>query len=174
MESIATQLRMLGRLIHQKIDNVTFTVAKMKRSDQIKPLAFLFSNVKLGKSMVYFNPLTLFTRLIAMVQREDNMEKFFDYEMSVYPLSIFKNGMMRKPDKPAIRKYLVGNNSVPESSQMGCYVLDGGALLHRVRWMKDETYQETLQRYAQHVERYGKCTIVFDGYGRPWIKDVLK
>ena len=105
-----------------------------------------------------------------MVQREDNVEKFFEYEMSLFPISIFKNGLMRKPDKPAIRKYLV-DGKVPESERMGSYVLDGGALLHRVRWIKGVSYEETCDRYTKHLEQYGTCTIVFDGYGTPSIKD---
>jgi hypothetical protein len=68
----------IGFAIHQKLDGKKYSEAKLKRADQIKPLAYLFSNVKLGKKIIYINPLTLFTRLIAMVQREDDILKFFN------------------------------------------------------------------------------------------------
>ena len=79
----------VGLTIHRKLDNVVFTEAKISRADHIKPLAFLFSNVKLGKKVIYIDPLTLFSRLIAMVQREDDIE-YFQYEMSTLPLPFLR------------------------------------------------------------------------------------
>ena len=160
----------VGLAIHKKMDNLVFTDAKISRSDHVKPLAYLYSNVKIDKKSIYINPLTLFTRLIAIVQREEHIEKYFSYEMATLPISLFKDGLMRKADKPALRKYLV-DSKVEESESNGKIVLDGGALLRRVRWKKGETYEQTFQRYNTHIERqYGKSTIVFDGY-KPSIKD---
>ena len=68
----------VGRKIQRKLDNVKVNEAKIKRSDHIKPIAFLYNNVKLGQKVIYINPLTLFTRLVAMIQREENLEKFFE------------------------------------------------------------------------------------------------
>ena len=53
------------------------------------------------------------------------------------------------------------------------YVLDGGALLQRVPWSKGETFEAVCERYVEYVSRrYGKATIVFDGYeSGPGIKD---
>ena len=161
----------IGQKIHKKLDNVVFTDAKISRKDHIKPLAFLYSSVKLGKKVFYIDPTTLFTRLIAMVQREENIEKYFEYEMTTLPIALFKDGMMRKPDKPALRKHLV-DEIVPDSRGDGRVVLDGGALIHRVRWVKGETYDQTCNRYAKHVfDNYSNCTIVFDGYTVPSPKD---
>jgi hypothetical protein len=46
------------------------------------------------------------------------------------------------------------------------YVVDGGALLHRVRWLKNSTYLDVVQQYRLYVKkRYCSNTvIVFDGY----------
>ena len=45
------------------------------------------------------------------------------------------------------------------------YVLDGGALLHKVSWNYPSTYGEVIQQYCNYVTRkYGTCTIIFDGY----------
>ena len=160
----------VGLAIHRKMDNIAFTDAKISKSDHVKPLAFLYSNIKVGKKDTYINPLTLFTRLVAMVQREDDIEKYFEYELSTLPLSLFEDGMMRKADKPQLRKHLVDNN-VRESEARGKFVLDGGALLRRVRWKKQVTYDDTFQCYKNHIEQlYGKATTVFDGYAKS-IKD---
>jgi hypothetical protein len=43
------------------------------------------------------------------------------------------------------------------------YVIDGGGLLHRINWVKNETYEEIFQRYASYLEnRYLLAKIVFD------------
>ena len=53
------------------------------------------------------------------------------------------------------------------------YVLDGGALLHRVRWLAGNNYKEVTMQYMSYVRhRYGTCSIVFDGYSSlPSLKD---
>ena len=166
------QAEEVGREIHRKLDRVKVDEAKIKRADHIKPIAFLYNNVKLGQKVIHINPLTLFTRLVAMIQREENLEKFFEYELTPMPTSLFKDGMMRKADKPALRKYLI-DDKVPQTFRAGKLILDGGALLHKVKWIRNKTYKETAEIYCSYVhENYGKnCTIVFDGYGKPSTKD---
>ena len=46
------------------------------------------------------------------------------------------------------------------------YVLDGGALLHGVRWTKNMSFAEIADLYVSHVARcYGQNVhVVFDGY----------
>ena len=46
------------------------------------------------------------------------------------------------------------------------YVLDGGALLHRVPWPRGNgTDRDVLAAYTSYVNRkYGRPTVVFDGY----------
>ena len=48
----------------------------------------------------------------------------------------------------------------------GCaYVLDGGALLHRVHWKAGSTYGDIVCQYSSYInQKYGICTVVFDGY----------
>ena len=54
------------------------------------------------------------------------------------------------------------------------YVLDGGSLLHRLKWSQGKTYCSIANDYASFtVKHYGKATIVFDGYiGGPNTKDI--
>jgi hypothetical protein len=52
------------------------------------------------------------------------------------------------------------------------YVLDGGSLLHRLKWTEGNTYSSIAEAYASFTtELYGKATVVFDGYGGPSTKD---
>ena len=53
------------------------------------------------------------------------------------------------------------------------YVLEGGALLHRIPWPKWKTYDEICDTYVEYVlPKYGRATVVFDGYlDEPSTKD---
>ena len=43
--------------------------------------------------------------------------------------------------------------------------MDGGALLHRVRWPTQVSYKDVSKIYNDYIlKHYGVCTVVFDGY----------
>ena len=45
------------------------------------------------------------------------------------------------------------------------YVLDGGALLHRITWQIGDTYEKISQDYSNYVtKKYGQAMVVFAGY----------
>ena len=114
--------------------------------------------------------MVLFTRLSALAGREDNVEKYFEYELTPYPMSLFKDGFMRKPDKASLRNVLLTNTS--DSLTCEKTVIDGGALLHRVYWPQGISYKELLSLYVSTVrEAYGSSHVVFDGYRRASVKD---
>ena len=94
------------------------------------------------------------------------------YELSPYPPSLFEGKyILRKPDKAklleAIRKHVIPERKailqlIPRTDH---YVL-GGSLLHRLKWKEGSTYISIANNYASFtVNKYGKATIVFDGYG---------
>ena len=74
---------------------------------------------------------------------------------------------MRHPQKSQLALTIVkGLQPSPQIAQAK-YVLDGGALLHRVKWQKKVTYKDIVMQYVKCVRlRYGDCCIVFvfDGY----------
>ena len=52
-------------------------------------------------------------------------------------------------------------------------VIDGGALLHRIKWPKKGTYKKIVEQYVCYIRtKYGHSSyIVFDGYeGAPSTK----
>jgi len=127
----------IGSVIQKKLNGVTFTEAKIKKKDLLVPLHSL-ANSPLdaeNKDVISVNPTLLFTRL-------------------------------RKPDKAALRKRLLPDNDVTtiDVSQFQ-HVLDGGALLHRVHWVKGMQFAKVAEAYVSYVRRhYGQAKIVFDGY----------
>ena len=85
-------------------------------------------------------------------------------------MSLFKDGIMRKPEKASLRNLLFTKESTVKSC--GKKVVDGGSLLHRVHWPANTTFRELVNHYVETVRRkYGSCHIVFDGYNIPSIKD---
>src|SRR6218665_2414862 len=95
------------------------------------------------------------------------MAQYFKFELTPVRASLFKDNMMRKPDKAVLGRLLSTNACVDVPGNCGThYVLDSGALLHRVRWMKGLTYSQIAKQCVTYIARhYGTCvTIVFDGY----------
>ena len=165
----------VGLAIQEKLDGMRMLTCKIKRKDQVQSLITLQNKIKVDGHSVSVNPTMLFTRLVAVAQREkEDIEEFFSFELTQEPMSLFKKGLMRKPDKPALRKTVMKEDKAVRRDQLptdALFVIDGGALLHRVRWLKDATFEQVCQIYVRYVRQHYKfCVIVFDGYEGPTTK----
>ena len=82
----------------------------------------MFNIIKVDDKQFFLDPNVLFTRLIAIAQREDDVEKCSKLEMPLYPPLLFKDALMGKPDKSTLRKvllndeYIVSKDTVVPSS----------------------------------------------------------
>ena len=88
--------------------------------------------------------------------------------------------MLRSSNKPEFAKAIgqacnLEERSTPLSKGIQ-YIIDGGALLHRIPWAKNEQHSEILNHYATYVtQKYPSATNVFDGYdGGANIKDMAQ
>ena len=99
---IVTTRKELGKLIQKGLDGTFLHTAKIKSKSKIQPIDSLCNTVviKEGKH-INLKPTSLFTRLTALAKREDHVKKLFKYEITAVPMSLFKHGMMCKPDKVA-------------------------------------------------------------------------
>ena len=95
-------------------------------------------------SSISMNPTVLFTRLSALAGRSEKSEQFFDFELTLDPMSLFKDGTMRKPDKSSLRNILLAKEVV--NTNIMSRVIDGGALLYKVHWDTTINYSEVLER----------------------------
>ena len=73
---------------------------------------------------------------------------------------------MRKSNKSDLAKLLtkraISLENLPDQIK---YVIDGGALLHRVRWIKNCSYGDVIGQYRNYLQtKFGQCVVVFDGY----------
>ena len=51
----------------------------------------------------------LFHRLIILVERTSDIQSYFAYGLTPVPAALFRNGSMRKPDKPSLARHLIAN-----------------------------------------------------------------
>ena len=127
-------------------------------------MAVLQSSFKITDDQVAIDPMTLFNRLIALVMRDGNISSCFKYELSPFPTSLFDKGVMRDANKPKLREHLtkdIGQCNPPININ---HVIDGGALLHKVKWLPDQRYKDIVKQYEKYlINTFGRCTVAFDG-----------
>jgi hypothetical protein len=134
------------------------------------------SSVKIRDEVVSVDPLLLFQRLVIAGTRCDRLPDIFRYELCSYPPALFESpDMMTEANKAKLADSLWSTTIEvsPKPPDQIQYVLDGGALLHKIPWTKGASWDEILRTYTNYVtRRYGKAIIVFDGYSdSPSTKD---
>lgn len=129
------QIMAVGRRVQTSLDGMNFAEARIKRSE-VKTLASLKNVVKIRDQRVNINPTLLFMRLVVIAERNENIQSYFEHELTAVPTSLFVDTMMRKPNKASLIQTLLGKNS--QKVQEGNitvtqhHVVDGGALLRKV------------------------------------------
>ena len=157
----------IGTSIQTEITGKTFANCSFKRKNQITTLQSLYSSVKIGDEKVTIDPLTLFLRLVVMVERKPDEEitNYFEYELCPYPMSLFKDGVMRSSQKSKLKSYLLANSSTIDKDQDETIkIADGGALLWCCNWKKNQSFQSIFQMYIDFLRFLKITVVVFDGY----------
>ena len=134
------------------------------------------STVKIKGEHVNIDPQLLFQRLLTVRERCVGVPSLFQYELCTYPAALFESSSLPlQPNKAVLADYLWKSMKEEQRNPSGYvkYVLDGGALLHRVPWPRGSTYESVSHLYVRYViQKYGAAAIVFDGYNDdPTTKD---
>lgn len=153
--------------MQKDLDNES-PVKSMKTAKKCKNLAELQKKVKVGDKRIYIEKTLLFNRLIFMAERDEGIEHMFKFELTPVPTSLFTmDRMMRKPKKHEFGKMLKETATkldVDINSKM--HVVDGGWLLHQVKWSSGATIKTIVDTYVRYVDnKFKDATVVFDGYG---------
>ena len=150
--------------IQKEMDGQVYTDCSIKQSKQISTLQSLYASVNLGTEKVTIDPLTLFLRLIVLVERkpENEIADHFRYEMAPYPMALFKDGIIRTAKKSKLKQLLMKSVNFVEAPQT-VRIVDGSALWC-CDWKKDETFEIILRRFSQFLLHLEIDIIVFDGY----------
>ena len=143
------------------------------QKEQIKSLKELNVGVKLDKKTIYVDPSVLFSRFLLIIERDQRMIEYFHYELTPVPMFLFEDGMMRKSTKSVLVKAVTKNVPRDASYVFPVYILDGGALLRKIKWISSSTVHNVIFQYCQYIKfNYGLGCVIFDGYDeKPCIKD---
>ena len=60
---------------------------------------------------------------------------------------------MHKTAKSQLAKALTNDVQPCEQNVQATYVIDGGSLIHKVKWPKKVTYKDRVQRYVSYVRK---------------------
>ena len=152
----------------EKVDGISF-----QRKEQAVTLASK-SSVKINGEGVQFDPQVLFQRLA--LAGHGHIDDAFDYELCVFPPALAESpDLLHEPQKANFADAIWANipNKDVEIPKPAQYVIDFGALLHRIPWTRGETFDHILKSYTGYVhKRYGKAVVVFDGYCSASTKDM--
>jgi len=134
------------------------------------------STIEIKDDHVHVDPQLLFQRLVMIGAKNGKLQNVFHHELCQFPPDLFESVNAICPTTKsslADALWCSGAAKLPGPSETVQYVLDGGALLHRIPWTVGATYAQIVEQYSEYVVRkYGKAIVVFDGYnGRPSTKD---
>ena len=126
----------IGEKLQDNLNGVSIAKASIIRKEQITSLSSLTNVIRLKNDKVNINPVLLFTRLIVLAERYDDIRSYFEYELTAYPTSLFHNNFMRKPIKALLIESIIGKKfqNVDESEILSTdhNVVDRGALLRKI------------------------------------------
>lgn len=156
----------IGTLAMAKIFGNNFGSIKFKRKDAVISLGAAKSTIKVENIPIFINPLLLFQRICIIKKSDEELKRYFKFELAPYPLSLFTEDGMRKGTKSSLFKAFSPVTLPLEPDNDILHVIDGGCLLHRVVWHRNDSYKQICINYIQYVQRhYGhKAVVVFDGY----------
>lgn len=150
----------------KEITNNTFGEVTFKRKNKVLTLASVSSSVKVDKKRVDVDPLTIFQRMCITKQSDKELEEHFKFELAPYPMSLFNEDGMCKGTKSTLYAAftpLLENIPVDDNTFV---VVDGGYLLHKVVWHRNESIQTIVESYITYtINHFGRSVaVVFDGY----------
>ena len=83
----------IGQAIQDQLDSISITEATIKKKDQIKTLGLLKIGVEKDKVNIHVDPMLLFSRLIALIERERRRyENIFDSNLKLFLHPFLKMG----------------------------------------------------------------------------------
>ena len=167
------EAQMIGKKILDDMTDKGVSQYTFKRTNHAVTMATK-SAVKIGNEQVQVNPHLLFQRLVLVAKVSENTEDMFRYELCSHPPALFEDThVMRDAQKSVLTEALWSKHPAGDCNTDGAqYVLDGGALLHRIP-NGFPTYRELCLLYCDYATRkYGAAIIVFDGYTSPSTKDM--
>ena len=163
----------IGCKIQEKWDEKSFGDLSLRKAEQAKTMSQLTSACSVKSEQVSVDPNILFYRLLLVAERENGLRECFQYELTPYPMFLFKDGLMQKPVKADLYPLFASGLTEANLPSVVQYVVDGGYLIHKVRWNPQMDLCNILPLFLNFLNRFHRqVQVVFDGYDSgPSIKD---
>lgn len=145
----------------------SFADIKQSKKNVVLSLASMTCAIEVHNEPVVVDPLMIFQRTAIAKKSDEDLEDLLCYELSPFPLALFNEGGMRKSKKSALYDALPALSDETINFKTSTNVVDGGFLLHRVKWNVGTKFHSICDQYVAYIHKhYGEnCTVVFDGYG---------
>ena len=146
----------------------------MPQKEETVTLARLHSTLKADNEVVNVNTLILFYRIILLAEKEEETTPCFEYELTNYPFSLFKDGMMRNGNKASLCSFLMKVITNANLTTEIVQVNDGEALLFQIKSIFLTKFSDMYKLYEKYLySKHGYCYVVFDCRGSgPSTKDI--
>ena len=144
----------VGQQMNKVLDNKPYETT-MEIKHKVKPLSHLRDAPVVDGEKVVVHPLKLFNRLVLIAERNECLRDTLFYELTVVPLSLFDDNLfMRKNKKSALGKQLKTKATPSRRPAIAHRVMDGGWMLHQVKWREGDTWQEIAEAYASFISTW--------------------
>lgn len=108
--------------------DISFADAKIKRTAKVKSLIHLQPGIVLEQQTVHIEPEILMLMCLEIAKRyNEEIESYFEYELSALPASLFQDGFMRHANKSDLANKVLTNASEISSNSVETtqIVIDG-------------------------------------------------
>lgn len=148
----------IGHIIQKMLDNGKLLESSLKISSQVRTLVELDKCAMIDGENVYLDPYTLVPRLFFLLEKDVKM--WFRSSSSNSLHSRLQISRIFKWERRAEKKSDPWRAWISASKWHS--VLDGDALLHRVKWLPLGIYSDVVVQYLRYVKgKYLPSSIIF-------------
>lgn len=128
----------------------------MSKKDTVKSLLSMSSKIKVNNIEVAVDPDLIFQRLCFLRKSNDELRQYFNYELAPSPLSLCDSAGMRKTTKSTLYDMFEQCETDVNDVSKCFYIIDGGMLLHRLKWDKNNKFLDICVQYIRYLRNnYG-------------------
>ena len=140
-----------------------FADIKQSKQNVVLSLASMTCTIKVNNEGVVVDPLMIFQRTMIAKKIDEDVADLLCHELSPFPLALFNEGGTRKLKKSALYDALpVVSDPTTINLKMCAYVVDGGFLLHRVKWNVGSKFSSIINQYIHYIiKHYGESALWF-------------
>lgn len=155
----------IGKKAAESIIGNDFGSVKIQRKKKVVSLKTVGSSIKINGEKIAIDPLLLFQRISLQISTKTDMKDYLKYELSPYPLSLFNENGFKKSVKSDFYADFTSVSDFSNNENV-VNVIDGGFLLHKVVWQKNDTVAEIKKKYVNYVINHyaAGSHVLFDGY----------